>query len=223
MKVSVIIPSYNEAARIGRVLGRIKNVHEVIVVDDGSTDRTYKEAEKFGARVVRLRKNLGKAKACIEGLNRSRHEYCVFIDGDAQFYPEEIPKIAGALKDHDIVIGVRNSKSIPVQRRLTNWLARKSVKLITGSDFPDVLCGFRGVRKKSFRRLSFEKEGYFFESEMALGAAKHGMKISFVPVKVDYEHGAKMGARHSLELGIWLAGKCAGKIFQDCSKLFPKH
>ncbi len=214
MKASVIIPAYNEGRRIGSVLESMPNGYEVIVVDDGSVDDTAEKVRKFGAKVVRLRKNCGKTKACLEGIRRSSHEFCIFMDGDGQHYPEDIPKIVGGLKHADIVIGSRDMKKVPLQRRLSNWYARKSVKFITGKNFSDALCGFRGVRKSVFRRLEFEKNGYFFESEMAIKAAEKNLRIRFVPVGVSYEHGANMGISKSLAVASWLLRKCIGKFSQ---------
>ena len=215
MKVSVIIPAYNEARRIGHVLSRIPRGYEVIVVDDGSHDTTLQEIRKCNATAIRLKTNQGKTKACLTGIARSTSDMCIFLDGDGQHYPEDMPAIAAALRHADICIGVRDMKRVPLQRRLGNRYARTMMRIITGRDFPDVLCGFRGVRKNKFKSLTFEKGGYFFESEMAMKATAHGFRISFVPVRVSYESGANMGMLKSLEVAWWLLRKAAAKIFMD--------
>ncbi|MBI2971254.1 MAG: glycosyltransferase family 2 protein [Candidatus Aenigmarchaeota archaeon] len=213
MKASVIVPAYNEGKRIAALLSRMPRGYEVVVVDDGSADNTAEEAQRCRAKVVRLPKNMGKANACLEGMRHSTHEYCVFIDGDGQHRPEDIPRIISALQSADIVIGSRNMKTVPLHRRLANWYASKAASFATGRHFPDVLSGFRGVRKSPFSNLTFKKSGYFFESEMAIEAAKHGLSVSSVPVNVTYEYGARMGVVKGLEIAAWLFAKCVEKLF----------
>lgn len=212
LKASVIIPAYNEERRLGSVLGRIPPGYEVIVVDDGSQDATAAIARRCGARVIRLKKNTGKMRACMEGAKRSRTGACIFLDGDGQHFPEDIPRIAAALEKADMVIGVRSMRALPVQRKLSNWYARQMIMFLSGRSFPDVLSGFRGVQKKKLAQLMFEKDGYFFESEMDLKAAQAGFSIRFVPIRVSYEYGANMGMSKSLEIAVWLLVLCMKKL-----------
>jgi len=93
-RISVIIPAYNEEKRIGKVLQRIPEfVDEVIVVDDGSNDRTSEVARKFGVEVIRLERNEGKGKAMSEGIKAANGDIIVFMDADGQHRPEEIIKL----------------------------------------------------------------------------------------------------------------------------------
>lgn len=212
MKASIIIPAYNEAERLGGVLGRIPRGYEVVVVDDGSTDGTAAVARSCGARVIRLSRNRGKMHACLEGAQRSRGDACIFLDGDGQHFPEDIPRVARALENADMVIGVRRMRTLPLHRRLSNWYARSLISFVSGRTFPDALSGFRGIRTQKLAQLSFEKGGYFFESEMDVQAARAGFSIAFVPIKVSYEYGANMSAAKSAEIAAWLLARCLGKL-----------
>ncbi len=201
---SVIIPCHNEAMNIAQVLRSIRNNYEVIVVDDGSQDNTKDVVISMGHIPVMHRHNKGKSSACITGVRKSRSDVCVFMDGDGQLSAKDIPKITGALCDADIAVGERDYSQIPFARKISNRYAAMCVNYIAGTKFSDVLCGFRGVRKKSFKKISFEKNGYFFESEMIIRASQQGMKIKPVKVDVDYSVGSRMPVHKSMHIAAWL-------------------
>lgn len=204
MDVSIILPAYNEAGNIRHVLERMPKKYNVIVVDDGSTDNTADITESMGFRVVRLSKNMGKGRACIEGVMNSKNEFNIFIDSDGQLDISEIPKFESALKEADIVIGQRRMKDIPIQRRISNIFARQMIYIITGRRYSDVLCGFRGVKKSAFQKLDMKKGNYYFESEMIIEASRKGMEIRTVDVSVDYTVGSRMSFAKSLQVAGWL-------------------
>jgi glycosyltransferase involved in cell wall biosynthesis len=204
---TIIIPARNEAGRICHVIKGIRNVsnYKIIVIDDGSNDRTSEIAESLGCKAFRLEKNIGKGFACRLGVEKAGTERIVFIDADMQFYPEEIPKLAERLNECDIVIGARQWEAVPFQRRVSNSFARRIVNSITKSTHKDVLCGFRAVRKGSFEKLGLEKNRYEFESEMLIKAHRKGMRVCEVPVKVRYFEGYPgMPLGQSLKLALYL-------------------
>ncbi len=207
---AVILPAYNEEKNISNVLSRISD-YKVIVVDDGSTDRTKNIAKVHGFEPLVLERNSGKARACMAGINNSDAEFNIFIDSDGQLNPGEIPKFVEALNDADIVMGERRMKDIPWQRRISNVFARRMVSIITGKKHNDVLCGFRGVRKNAFKRLELKKGHYFFESEMLIEASKKGLRIKSVPVSVDYQVGSRMPFHKSMEIAFWLMKEAVKK------------
>jgi glycosyltransferase involved in cell wall biosynthesis len=206
--VTVLIPARNEGERIGQVIRGIRKVskdYKIIVIDDGSADRTGEVAESLGCKTYRLEKNMGKGFACRLGVEKSRTERIVFIDADMQFYPEEIPKLAERLDECDIVLGARVSREIPIQRRISNSFARRMLNSIAKSKHRDVLCGFRAVKKESFRKLGLEKNRYEFESEMLIKAARMRMRICEVPVRVRYFQGYPgIPASQSIRLALYL-------------------
>ncbi|MFH1420762.1 MAG: glycosyltransferase family 2 protein [Candidatus Aenigmatarchaeota archaeon] len=190
--VTVIIPVFNERRHIENVLRRVPKKCNIIVVDDGSTDGTGYFVQTLGHNIVRFEHNRGKAAACKAGINASRTELNVFIDGDGQLYPEEIPLIAEKLRDNDLVLGSRNIRCVPKHRKITNWLSRRAVQVISGRTFHDVLCGFRGIRKSSFSSLLLREDGYMFETDMLVQAVKNNLRIAYVPVTVSYNIGSRM-------------------------------
>jgi glycosyltransferase involved in cell wall biosynthesis len=204
MEASVIIPAYNEEKNIEKAVKRVRAVskgYEIIVVDDGSSDRTGYISRKAGARVIRLGKNQGKASACLAGAGKAGCEKVVFIDADLQLKPEEIPKFVRALDDCDLAVGIREMKKVPLQRRLSNSIA---AKLVGGKD---VLCGFRGVKKAALSKMKIKSRRYEFEAEMILAAKKKGLRIKEVPVSVSYESYRGMGIADSLRVLIFILKK----------------
>jgi glycosyltransferase involved in cell wall biosynthesis len=201
---SIIIPAYNEEKHIENVLRNIPDGHHVIIVDDGSTDNTCKIAEAYGHKTITLEKNYGKGLACLEGIKQSKHNICIFIDGDGQLNPKEITKFIEALKESEIVIGQRDMKKIPWSRKLSNIFAKWCVNYLTNKNFSDVLCGFRGVKRNKFLELELRKMDYFFECEMLIEAVKKGVKISSVPVDVNYSIGSRMPVKKSMDVAFWL-------------------
>ena len=129
MKASVILPAYNEEKNIGNVIKKIPDEYEIIVVDDGSKDDTLDVAKKLGCVCIRLNKNYGKGFACRTGAKIASNKNIVFMDSDGQLNAWEIPKMISALKTCDLVVGTRNMKSIPTQRKISNnsFLLRAAV------------------------------------------------------------------------------------------------
>jgi len=202
-KASVIVPAYNEERTIKDVIRRVRNVskgYEIIVVDDGSADRTAEIAKQENAIVIKLGKNRGKGFACAAGSRKAGCEKIVFIDADLQLKPEEIPKFVSALDRCDLAIGVREMKKIPLQRRIANAVARK----ILGVPVRDALCGFRAARKRSLKKMNLTQRRYEFESEMLLAAARNGMKIEEVPVNVSYDAYKGIGMADSARIVLFI-------------------
>lgn len=193
---SVIIPAYNEEKKIKEVIDRTRRVsrnYEIIVVDDGSTDRTVKIAKRSGIKVLRVPKNTGKANACLLGAKATKSQNIVFVDGDLQLLPEEIPLLLKKLKGCDMVIGKRNMSTATRKRVMANKFARWLVNKTTGQNFGDVLCGLRAVKKDVFLDLGISSKGYELEAEMLIKAVRKGKNIREQDVKVVYHGGKGMG------------------------------
>ena len=126
------------------------------------------------------------------------------MDSDQQMDASDIIKFEKAIKKYDIVAGVRNFSDIPLQRRIANIFARYMVNKITIQNFPDVLCGFRAVKKDVFMKLNLQKDEYEFESEMLIKAVEHNLKIGFINVSIDYTRGSRMKSGKSLKLAWYL-------------------
>ena len=193
--IDVIIPVYNEADAIGKVINEIPKdqVRHIIVCNNGSSDRTKQNAEKQNAIVVdEMQKGYGNA--CLKGMSwiakqDIKPDIVVFLDGDYSDYPEELPSIvAPILKDEcDLVIGSRalgnmeNGAMMP-QQIFGNWLATNLIKLIYNYHFTD-LGPFRAVRYDSLLKMDMQDKTFGWTVEMQVKAAKHKMKTMEVPVR----------------------------------------
>lgn len=174
MKLSVVIPVYNEEKTIGKVLSKIPKEHEIIVVDDGSTDNSYKIAKSFGAKVIRHNKNLGYDRAIRTGIENSKTDVIVTLDADGEHNPKEIPKLIKKLKHVDIVLGER--ETLPrFSEKLIAWLVRRRIKNIR-----DATTGFRAIKKSAMDKINTKNMG--FGANMVLQAKKNKLKIGFVKV-----------------------------------------
>src|SRR5574341_2270342 len=108
-EISIVIPVYNEADNLAKLLGEIQSLKlpqaEIIVVDDGSTDKTADIAMKAGANVVRHPYNIGNGAAVKSGIRAARGKLIVLMDGDGQHKPEDIPKLLAAMDRYDMIVG----------------------------------------------------------------------------------------------------------------------
>ncbi|GAV22348.1 glycosyltransferase family 2 protein [Carboxydothermus pertinax] len=190
-KVSVIIPAFNEEERIGetvRASFKIPGVKEVLVVDDGSTDNTYQEAAKAGARVIKLTQNRGKGKAIEAGAQEFTGDFVVLLDGDlgsSAAWAEKLlnPLLSG---EADMVIArfgkARKKGGVGLVKKLTRW----GLKLFTGQVIDAVLSGQRAFTRESFLALLPLSPGYALEFGMTVDALKKGYRIVEVPVEMTH-------------------------------------
>jgi glycosyltransferase involved in cell wall biosynthesis len=190
VRVSVIIPTHNEAQAIGRVLADLPSdvVTEIIVVDSNSTDGTPDLARKMGARVIQEPRR-GYGRACLTGLaNTQNPDVVVFLDGDYSDRPSELPiLLAPIIEDRaDITVGsrlgtARNSGALPWHAVFGNRLAASLIRLLYGLKISD-LGPFRAGRADVFRALALEEATYGWAVEMILKGALAGFRIVEVPV-----------------------------------------
>lgn len=195
-KVQVIIPAFNEADSIHKVVGDIPDewVDEVIVVSNGSTDDTEKRAASAGATVLR-EENKGYGFACLKGMSyiaskkkENQPDIVVFLDGDYSDYPEEITLLLKPIltEDYDMVIGSRalgrrEKGSMQPQQIFGNWLATSLIKLFYKVEFSD-LGPFRAIKYEKLLAIDMQDTTFGWTVEMQVKAAKMGMKCTEVAV-----------------------------------------
>lgn len=190
----VIIPTYNEAKSIGSIVKSIRSQNlEVLVVDDGSKDGTYKVAADNGAVVVRNFTNLGKGASLIKGFDYALErdfDAVITMDGDGQHLPEEIPFFIrqAAYSTGHIFIGNRMQKTrkMPFLRVYTNKFMSWFISLIAKQDIPDTQCGFRLIKKEALKKLDLLSSRFEIESEILVKGSRLGFKIESIPVKSVY-------------------------------------
>ncbi len=194
MKIGILIPAYNESARIGQVVRTIKSMgFSPTVVDDGSDDGTAKEAESNGARVIRHKQNLGKGaslKTGFEYMLNEGYDAVLIMDGDGQHSPDNIQKFINPTSEHQntMVIGNRmnNTKNMPLDRKVTNIFMSSIVSLICGQKIPDSQCGFRLIKTELLKNIKIQSSRFEVESEVLVKASRAGAKIHSVPIETLY-------------------------------------
>jgi glycosyltransferase involved in cell wall biosynthesis len=186
VRVSVIIPTHNEAQAIGRVLTDLPSdiVTEVLVVDSNSTDGTAEIAETMGARVLREPRR-GYGRACLTGLaGATAPDVVVFVDGDYSDRPNELPLLLAPITEGraDITLGSRLAKrALSCHSAFGNRLAAAMIRVLYGQRISD-LGPFRAARADVLRQLALEEATYGWAVEMILKGALGGFRIVEVPV-----------------------------------------
>jgi glycosyltransferase involved in cell wall biosynthesis len=194
----VLIPAYNAAETVGRVVNEVLRVSPrltALVVDDGSGDATAEVADRAGAIVLAHDENMGKGAALRTGFEEflARSEQAVItLDADGQHSPHEIPTLVECwLKDRaDIVIGTRRRdvKRMPLLRIFTNTVSSWLVSLSAGRYIPDSQSGYRLLTRQVISSVETSSAGYGAESEILIKAAARGFTIKSAPISTIYEN-----------------------------------
>lgn len=194
-KVFIVIPAYNEGKVIASVIASVKKegFKNIIVVDDGSSDKTFEEAKKTGVIVLRHILNRGKGAAVKTGIEYAKlkkADVVVTIDADGQHNPKDIKKLVDALdKKTDVVLGSRflNKKNkLPLFNRLANFFANFLVWVVYGLYVSDSQSGFRAYSKKALNLIEIYSYDYDFESRVIYEIAWHKLAYKEVPIDVFY-------------------------------------
>jgi glycosyltransferase involved in cell wall biosynthesis len=193
-RVAALIPAYQAATTVGTVVRDTRTVlPDVVVVDDGSTDATGEVARAVGATVLRQDPNAGKGAALMRGfahLRAAGFTHAATLDADGQHYPDEFPRLLTALPadGRAIVVGVRQKEGqeIAPVALFGNWVADALMTCIAGQVLPDTQSGFRIYPLAATLALAPTGERYDFETEILLRAARRGIPLIGVPVRVFY-------------------------------------
>ena len=196
LNVVVIVPTYNNAKTLKRVLdGVLQYTSAVIVVNDGSTDTTSEILDAYKTiQKIHLPKNYGKGKALIEGFKKARiqgYDYAISIDSDGQHYPEDILNFINALKQEKepvLLIGNRNmnQEGIPKKSSFGNRFSNFWFWFETGIKLEDTQSGYRLYPLKQLPKTFYTRK-FEFEIEVIVRAAWRGVKVKNIPVKVLYD------------------------------------
>ena len=191
MNLSVVIPALNEEEPIASVVREClatKIPSEIIVVDNGSDDRTAARAREAGARVVTAPRGYGRACAAGVRAISSERDVIVFLDGDGSDCPEFMSQLVDpiARSDYDFVIGSRTRGqrepgSMNFQQIFAGKFAGWLMSILYGVRYTD-MCPFRAIRRDALEKLSMREETYGWNLEMQMKAARSGLRILEVPV-----------------------------------------
>ena len=192
--ILALIPAWNEATRIGSVVEAARAHLPVLVVDDGSRDKTSAVAEAAGATVVRHPRNQGKGVALLTGfawaLERD-YEAVLTLDADGQHDPADIPKFLTAYETGagDLIIGRRDFSQMPFPRRYTNPFGSWLLSLALGTRIYDNQSGYRLYSRRLLEGLNLTTTGFELEVEVIIQAVYRGMRIGWVDIRTIYDTG----------------------------------
>lgn len=211
MKLSIVIPAYNEEKRLPPFLesvityshGMPGQIHEIIVVDDGSSDATAaivqaRQAQEPILRLIQQPKNMGKGAAIKRGVMEAAGDYIVFIDADGATQIDQLPKMIEALQSADVAVGNRwlqgaNVHRSTVFRHISGWLNKTYMSLF-GLGSIDTMCGFKGYKAEVARDLfkNLLENRWLFDTEIAYKAVRKDYTIKNFPITWRSIDGSKL-------------------------------
>jgi glycosyltransferase involved in cell wall biosynthesis len=183
---SVIVPAHNEAAAVGEVVAGLAAAarwHEILVIDDGSTDATADAARAAGAIVVRHPYRKGNGAAVKTGIRRATGEFVLIIDGDGQHRTEDAVRLVARLGEYDLVVGARSGSTQATRsRRLGNTALNWLAGYLAGRPIPDLTSGFRAARRAALVEfLYLLPNGFSTPTTTTLAFIKAGYSVAFEP------------------------------------------
>lgn len=180
------MPAFNEAGSIGDVIARIRRVspeYHVLVVDDGSTDRTADAARLTGAAVISHEGNIGNGASVKTGIRAARTPVVVLMDADGQHPPEAIPLLLEALQSSDMVVGSRDASAQSAFRRFGNVLLNSFARLLAGRKILDLTSGFRAARRDALLEyIHLFPSGFSYPTTSTIAFLKGGCRVHFIPI-----------------------------------------
>jgi glycosyltransferase involved in cell wall biosynthesis len=206
-RVSCVLPARNEVESIARTVAEwagalptLTREHEIIVVDDGSTDGTTPllaglATRYAGLRVITHRENVGYGAAITSGFLQARYPLLFFTDADGQYDPDDLRPFLERVRTADVVVGYRVRRADPAVRRLLSAGYNALVRRITGVALRDVNCAFKLMHRDTFERLDVEATHFVFNAELALSAQHAGMTIAELPVRHRPRHAGRTSVR----------------------------
>ena len=186
--VSILIPAYDEGAVAGDVIRALRDAapwHEILLIDDGSTDETAAAATAAGGRVLRHPYNKGNGAAVKTGIRAATGEFVLVIDGDGQHKPEDACRLVAQLGEYDLVVGARAGHTQATgMRRFGNGLLNAFATYMTGREIPDLTSGLRGARRSVLREfLHLIPNGFSTPTTTTLAFIKAGYSVEFLPIE----------------------------------------
>lgn len=217
MRLSIVIPAYNEEQTIGKVLDalmeELKDLHEIIVVDDGSSDHTAAVVEAYSqhlpaVRLIKQPKNQGKTQALRTGFECCTGDIVIVQDADMEYHPQDIPPLIYPILQGkaDVVYGSRfmirqASRILYFRHFMANQFLTFLSNLLTDLNLSDVETGYKAFRTEIIKNIIIESHGFGFEIEVTAKVAKLRCRVYEVPISYygrTYEEGKKIGFRDGL-------------------------
>lgn len=193
--ISIIVPTYNEEASIGKVVLKIHELnlpdYEILVIDDGSSDATRRVAEAAKAKVISHPYNIGNGASVKTGIRSARGRVVVFLDGDGQHSPKDIPDLIANLAKYHMVVGARQRNSETTwYRDLANFIYNKFASLLAGFNIEDLTSGFRAMRRQdALRFVDMFPNTFSYPTTSTLAFIRSGRSIKYIPIRTKYRVG----------------------------------
>ncbi|MBI2647141.1 glycosyltransferase [Candidatus Woesearchaeota archaeon] len=215
MKLSIIVPFYNEELRMNAFLDELLNYdnsdYEFIFVNDGSKDQTLNILKKYKFRnkkIITYKKNSGKGYAVRVGVLSAKGKYIIFIDADGSIHPSQIEYMLKYLKKYDVVVGTRAAKKsdvkVPLFRQLSGLAFNKYANFLFDININDALCGFKGFRRKVainlFKHLIDNR--WIFDVELFYEIKRDKCSLYAMPIKWEYKDKSKMTIRDVIKISV---------------------
>ena len=200
-QTSIVIPAFNEAASLRSLVAALLGAatwHEVMVIDDGSTDASADEASAAGARVIRHPYNKGNGAAVKSGVREATGRFILIVDADGQHRPADAARLVSHLDAYDLVIGARSGRShANPARRLGNDLLNRVAGYLSERPVPDLTSGFRAAKRECLLEfLHLLPNGFSTPTTTTMAFMKAGYSVRFEPVET-----ARREGRSKIKLG----------------------
>lgn len=194
-KICAVIPAYNEEKSLGHILKKLKERDiDIIVIDDGSMDRTAEIAKSEEVFLIRHTVNEGKGKALRDGFQfalEKDYDLIITLDADGQHDPDEIPFFIKKIHDSKagIIIGNRlhHPEGMPFSRLFVNKLFSKITSKVCNQNIPDALCGYKIIKRVALASIRLNTNRFDIDPEILIKTAKAGFKIEYINIKCIYK------------------------------------
>lgn len=223
--ISIFFPAYNEEENVKEAVLAVESFlnnkasdFEIIIVNDGSKDKTKEIAENLAksnsrVKVINHSQNFGYGRALISGFEAATKDLIFFTDCDLQFDLEEMEKLLEHIDEHDAVIGFRNPRRDPMMRIINAWGWKVLNRLLFGLKVKDIDCAFKLFRREAIEDIEIKSNGAMVSAEFLIKMKDKGAKIKEVPVS---HYPRKKGSQSGAKLNVVL------KAFKELIKFYSK-
>lgn len=197
--VSIIIPTYNEEASIGKVVDDVESTlsqlsckYEIIVVNDGSRDQTGEILKGKPVKILQHMYNQGYGASIKHGLSQAQYEYILILDADGTYPEDAIPKLLKESDRYDMVVGARTGKevAIPPLRKFPKWVIKKLADYLMGMTIPDLNSGLRVFKKAvALKFLNLFPAGFSFTTTITLALLSNNYRVHYIPINYHQRRG----------------------------------
>ncbi|MGQ9534250.1 MAG: glycosyltransferase family 2 protein [bacterium] len=193
--LGVVIPAYNAEKTIGNIVKELIDfgfeAKKIIVIDDGSQDKTSIVVSKYGTEVIRNNRNMGKGAALNKGFDKAIAmglKRVITLDADGQHQVKDTKNFIRVAEHYDLVIGMRlkNSPDMPFLRRIVNRITSLVISILSNNYIPDVQSGFRLINLEIFKKIVLKTKNFQTESELVFRAIKYHYSVGYVPITTLY-------------------------------------